>query len=496
MKKYLLALAILIVALNHNSYAGAVAISDAQHVAVNFFKVTNPSLNTALTATLKYTKAEADGRVDFYVFDIAPANGFVIVAADDNVIPVLAYSNESHFRTDFAHTGLNSWVHKTSANISLALQHNVAADARIQSLWAAYRQGQNPAVLRSTTVSPLCSTTWDQEGSNTPPFLYNLLCPFNSTDNQRALTGCVATAMAQIMKFWNYPAVGAGSFTYTDNTAHGYTNNYGTISSDFAAHAYQWSQMPVILNGSTTLTQDSAVDLLMYDCAVSVGMDFGDDNQNGSGANGLLAEELVYGDSFCSQYAFVKYFAYDGDTISGVFESSYTASTWTALIEHDLDMGRPILYEGNDPSQGGHAWVCDGYDANNMLHMNWGWSGSSDGYFAINNLTTPGNFNPIDSDDALIGIVPKYRQTTGINPVSADISFSMYPNPATNEVALKTTIIGSIWSIRNMLGQTLVSKTADTEQTNINLSGFEDGIYLVELHIGDKSIVKKLVISK
>jgi hypothetical protein len=118
-------------------------------------------------------------------------------------------------------------------------------------------------------------------------------------------------------------------------------------------------------------------------------MDYGDDNQNGSGAEALIATELAnVGDSICVQYALVKYFSYDPDTIKGVVEADYTPTAWTALIEHEMDMGRPVLYEGNDATQGGHAWVCDGYDANNKLHMNWGWSGADNGYFAVNNLTT------------------------------------------------------------------------------------------------------------
>jgi hypothetical protein len=498
MKKYLLLFALGIVALCNNSYAGTVSLSDAQNVALNFFKVNNTDLNAAtLSASLKYTKAEPNGRVDFYVFDISPSKGFVIVAADDNVIPVLAYSNSSNFRIDFDHTGVANWVHKTAANINLALQHNATADARIQNQWTAYRQGQNPAVLRSSTVGPLCTTTWDQENgvSNPPPFLYNLMCPYNNTDHQRALTGCVATAMAQIMKFWNYPAVGTGSFSYVDNTSNGYTGNYGTLSSNFAAHTYQWSQMPTILTGSESAAQDSAVDLLMYDCGVSVGMDYGDDNQGGSGAEGLLAIEVPYGDSLCSEYAFKKYFSYDPDTIFGAVEANYTASAWTALIKHDLDMGRVNLYEGNDTAQGGHAWVCDGYDANNLLHMNWGWSGADNGYFAINNLTTTGNFNPILEDAALIGILPKRAHASGISTVNGEVSFDMYPNPASHEVVIKTTTPSTL-SLRNMLGQILISQNIEAEQTRIDLSGYEAGVYLVELRAGDKSVVKKLVVSR
>ena len=488
---------IALLTLGNAAHATVVSVADAQSVALNFYKVTNPQPSGAsVTATLKYTKAEANGRVDFYVFDISSNAGFVIVAADDNVIPILAYSTSGAFNTNFAKTSVNYWINKTASDISLALQHNAQADTRIQSQWTAYRAGTNPLVQRSTPVAPLCTTTWDQEGYNPPPFLYNLYCPFNSTDNQRALTGCVATAMAQIMKYWNYPTTGTGSFTYVDNTANGYSNNYGIQSSNFAAHTYQWSQMPNILDGTEPAVQDTAVDLLMYDCAVSVGMDFGDDLQNGSGANGLIDEEIIYGDSFSSQYAFVKYFSYDADTILGVFDSLYTPSAWTALIEHDLNMGRPVLYEGNDTAQGGHAWVCDGYDASDKLHMNWGWSGQDNGYFAINNLTTSGNFNPIFQDDALIGILPKRSHPAGISTVAQASSFDMYPNPTTGEVMIKTSASGAAYTVRNLLGQTVLSGYTESEQTRLDLTSFDAGIYLVELRAGEKSVVKKLVVSR
>ena len=480
-----------------NVHAGTVSLSDAQHVALNFFKVTT-NANATLTATLKYTKTGANNTADFYVFDISPAMGFVIVAGDDNVIPILGYSTKGNFHTDFNRIGLNHWINKTSANIHLALQHNAMADARIQGQWTTYRQGQNPFVLRSSTVSPLCTTTWDQENTNNfpPPYIYNLFCPFNAVDTQRCLTGCVATSMAQIMKYWNYPATGMGSYTYIDDTLHGYSANYGTLSSNFAAHSYQWQLMPTMLTGSEPLAQDSAVDQLMYDCAVSVGMDFGDDNQGGSGAEALLVNELQFGDSICSQYAFVKYFSYNADTIQGILQSNYNDSTWTLVIEHDLNMGRPILYEGNDSTQGGHAWVCDGYDASNNLHMNWGWSGFDDGYFAVNNLTTSGNYNPILNDAALIGILPK-SVTAGVTSVGEEISFNMYPNPAASQVILITTEInGSTWAVKNIMGQALISKNVESAQTRLDLSSLAAGVYFVELRAGEKTSVKKLVISK
>ncbi len=499
MKKQIL-LVIMMAALGYCSFAGTVTQQKAQAIALNFFTLNYPDVaaHNPLTATLKYTQTETDNTVDFYVFDMSPAKGFVIVAADDIIIPILAYSNESNFNPDFGRVGVHSWVRKTAKNIHHAVQQHVVASEGITKQWTAYAQGTMPDNMKSTSVSPLCATTWDQESTgNPPPYFYNLFCPYDTADGQRALTGCVATAQAQIMKYWNYPAKGTGSFTYVDDTVNGYSNNYGTLSSDFAAHTYQWPLMPVICMGNETGAQDSAVDLLMYDCGVSVGMDYGDDNQNGSGAEGLLAIELQqYGDSLCTQYALVNYFLYDPDTIKGVIMSDYTDSAWIALMEHDLNLGRPIFYEGSDSTQGGHAWVCDGYDATGKLHMNWGWSGTSDGYFAVNNLTTPG-FNPVDTDAALIGILPKHTVSGIINTNDA-ISFGMYPNPAASQVTVRFDNMNSPGTINliNILGQTVLAKNITDTQTVVDLSALANGIYLMQLKQGEKFAVKQLVVAK
>ncbi len=173
---FLLALAF-VAANNYSLLAATVSVQSAQTIALSFFKVNNPNVHSNVSANLKYTKTETDGTVDFYVFDILPEKSFVIVAADDNIIPILGHSEEGYFNPDFKHFGLNHWVAKTSKNIYKAIQLNVQADSRITSLWTAYQQGQKPVSEKSTTVNPLVSTTWDQENDVTapPPCLQSLL---------------------------------------------------------------------------------------------------------------------------------------------------------------------------------------------------------------------------------------------------------------------------------------------------------------------------------
>jgi PKD repeat protein len=134
-------------------------------------------------------------------------------------------------------------------------------------------------------------------------------------------------------------------------------------------------------------------------------MDYGDDAQDGSGAWVIQAEAGGPARP-CAEYAFRHYWAYDTTTLQGLSEANYSSAQWIALLEADLNAGRPIQYEGDDiGGGGGHSWVCDGYDANDMMHMNWGWSGSNDGYFAINALTA-GGYNFSADEGALIGIQP------------------------------------------------------------------------------------------
>ncbi len=371
--------------------ANMVDVNTAKTVGLNFYKL-NSQLKNAETplANLRYTRRSINNSIDFYVFEIKPV-GFVIVTADDNLEPVIAYSTESDFHSDFAKVGVKDWMNNTSKKIAYARQQESKADARISNLWSSYLQGLTPGSAKGNPVNPLLTTKWNQE-----PF-YNQLCPTNTTDNQQCVTGCVATAMAQIMKFWNFPPTGTGSYSYSDATPY-YAHNYGTQSADFAETTYSWPTMTTSISSA-----NPAVATLMYHCGVAVAMDYGDDKEGGSGA-AVLQAEAGYGRP-CAQMAFQTYFFYDASTIKGVAASSYTAGAWTSLLEAELTAGRPIQYEGQDPGVGGHSWVCDGVDANGMFHMNWGWGGYENGFYSLSGLSVAGvNFN--SSEAALIGIQP------------------------------------------------------------------------------------------
>ena len=211
-------------------------------------------------------------------------------------------------------------------------------------------------------VEPLVSTKWNQDA----PF--NNFAPEYTDDNnntQRCATGCAATAMAQIMKFHNWPEQGVGHYSYEHQS-------FGTISSDFSKHVYDWTNMiDRYNNGEYSNVQADAVALLMKDCGVSLNMNYGP----------------VSGASIYSYTpAFKNYFRYSSRTVN---RSGCETAEFTRIITDELQEGRPIIYCGTG-EDGGHAFVVDGYDTNYFLHVNWGWGGYSDGYFDMNYMDPAG----------------------------------------------------------------------------------------------------------
>ena len=348
-----------------SAFANLVSEQDAQILAVNFFKVTTQS-RSQLTATLKYTRTETDNTVDFYAFDMSPVKGFVIVSATDNDIPVIGYSTESYFPTDFSKIGLKELLNRWSEELHYVILNNVVATPTAATKWAAYRQGVKPINEKTGSVAPFCPTLWDQNTEyQTGPNLYNNYCPGGTGANQ-AVTGCVATAMAQIMRYWKYPVTGTGSHSYQDATNLGYQENYGTLSFNYGATTFDWADMPApSLTNTSTTAQINAVGTLMYAAGVAVEMDY---SPNGSGAIVIASEA---GGGANAQSAYVTYFGYQ-NIIRGLLlaSSGVTGISNTAFIdstEADLLAGRLVQMQGTDPTNGGHTWVVDGYNTSDQL---------------------------------------------------------------------------------------------------------------------------------
>jgi hypothetical protein len=362
--------------------------STAQTVARNFFQSQAPSqkskslrLTEKIVAAATFTQADEvlstdSASVCYYVY--SGSNNFVIVAGTDNVTPILGYSNEHPYDSEQIPENLKSWLEMYQNEIQYAIDNKIAASDAVQNQWKSLLAGE--VASAAAVVAPMVKTTWNQS-----PY-YNELCPFDNVLQGYTLAGCGAIAMAQVLKYWNYPAQGKGLHSYVPLT----NPQYGALTANFQNTTYDWASMPNSISSS-----NQAVATLIYHCGVSLDMDYG--------VNSSSAYHR-YNNHPSTYLALKDFFGYK-NTLNGVSQSSYTAAAWTAMIKADLDAGRPVLYRGSG-NDGGHLFVCDGYDANDYYHFNWGWSGHYDGYFTLSALS-PGTTDFSSGQYAIFGIEPK-----------------------------------------------------------------------------------------
>lgn len=304
--------------------------------------------------------------------------GFIITSADDKMQPILGYSHTTNFSFPIP-DNLHYWLECYDVQIRVTAEDPLA---NRHPDWILLASKKRPVAVYDTTMGPLLATTWDQ----TP--YYNNMCP--SGPGGQTLTGCVATAMGQVMKYWNWPETGAGSNSYIEN-------DYGQLSADFGATTYDWAHMPNYLNASSSSTEIDAVATLLYHCGVAVNMDYGTYAQGGSAAlhhgGGTLTTP-------CAENALRNYFKYSPD-LRNMARYRFTDDEWAAILKNEIDHLRPVLYGGMDFDEGvGHEFVCDGYDTTGFFHFNWGWSGNNNGFFSLGNITYSSDQN------VLVGIEP------------------------------------------------------------------------------------------
>lgn len=382
--------------------ANPIDTTTAKIVAANFWRQNN-IVGTKNGKTLRVHKEVPDFRVkqtdslfhNFYILTAVDTVGFVIVSADDQETPILGYSMENSFEIQNMPPNLKDWLLGYEQAIQVANAFSCSDEVRNE--WGHLLAGENLPVKSTTSVAPLLTTNWDQG------WPYNLLCPYDYVENDYTLTGCVATAMAQVMKYWKYPLIGTGSHTYTHPT-------YGTLGINFESEMmFNWNEMLDIYSTSSSYTvmQAHAIANLMYMCGVSVDMNYGVESQNGSSAITTVAALLdtnPLAQTYPSAENALKTFFDYSSSLIGITKSNYSNSQWINVLKNELDSYRVVLYSGNGPG-GGHAFVCDGYNNNNYFHFNWGWSGNSNGYYSVNSLTPP-SYNFSQTQQAIIGITP------------------------------------------------------------------------------------------
>ena len=304
---------------------------------------------------LVYSGVSERSETCFYVFN-AGNDGFVIVSADDRFRPIVGYSDEGPFATENMSPELAFYLDKI---IEARTSRNAVVIDNTAEEWQSV-MGTGRLLSRNggRGVDYICSTKWNQDSP------YNLYAPeASSGPGGRCYAGCVATAMSQVMKQWDHPTQGTGTHSY-------YCSGYGRLSANFGETTYDWDHMTERLGGNSTDEEIEAVALLMYHCAVAVDMGF---SPTGSGAN-----------SWDVPRAIRQYFSYANQAVLRS-RDEYTLADWQDLLKAEFDLGWPVYYSGFS-STAGHAFVCDGYDDNDLFHFNWGWGGSSDGWFVIDEI--------------------------------------------------------------------------------------------------------------
>ena len=400
-------------------FAERVSQEDAALVAKNFMSASTaqPGVKKSTGAKMVLKKAASATENQYYVYENASGEGWVMVAADDAITPILAYSKTGTFRTDNMPINVRKWLGKYDNFIKKVEADGFVATEEAQNQWKKFRKGLPDDPAGTVVIGPLVQTQWDQDEP------YNNLCPGTGTSGQgstKAYTGCVATAMAQVMKYWNWPVKGTGSHSYTPlnpNTG-GSQTKYGTQSANFGNTTYDWDNMLNKYTSSATSTQKTAVATLMYHCGVATEMMYGDYEWGGSGTYTTNYGSWTESDN--AQNALYNYFGYkqatgymrDGYTYEGTkYYDSWTDAAWTAMVKEELDKSHPIMY-GGAGDEGGHSFICDGYDTQNYFHFNWGWSGSNDGWYKLDNLVPGsggaggGSYSFSEDQDVIIGIVP------------------------------------------------------------------------------------------
>ncbi|MDR1809243.1 MAG: thiol protease/hemagglutinin PrtT [Prevotella sp.] len=333
--------------------------------------------------------------VCYYIFNKG-SEGFVVVSGDDRAKDILGYSDGGAFNYATAPENFKYWLNFYAEEINYLLaqpEDNIAlpegyADDEISESATAY----------AAEVQPLLDAIKWGQGSP-----YNNLCP-KTYNNKTTLTGCVATGMAQVMNYYSWPDKGVGSNSYVPDSVK------QTVSVNFSQTTYDWANMTPTYNLLSTQAQKDAVATLMYHCGVAVNMNYDTSANGGSGASPVDMGKGM-----------VKHFKYDGG-MQLYSRDYYSATGWANMLKAELNAARPVLYCGTSETEGGHLFVCDGYDSNGRFHINWGWSGSSDGYFELSAL------RPSSLGLTAKGFNSKQAMTVGIQPqtVNPAISYVIY----------------------------------------------------------------------
>lgn len=309
------------------------------------------------------TSADSMDTADIYVYNVSNNGGFVIMSTIYDSQTVLGYSDTGHLNANDLPENMKEWLCLCAKQIRYNKSHPLRnKSASANSITYRYAVKSYP-----DTVSPLLGNIkWNQN------FPYNMYCP--TIDGKSTFTGCVATAMAQILKYWEWPKVGNGSNTYTSPKVS------QPLSVDFSKTTYDWANMKETYDENSSDIENEAVGTLMYHCGVAMNMLYDTIGSSPSSTHDV-------------ERAYIKYMGYNaGASIRR--HRFYSDDEWIDSLKEEISNLRPVEYAGNNVyGRGAHAFVCDGYNAEGYFHVNWGWSGLYNGWFLLNTLSPLSNIN-------------------------------------------------------------------------------------------------------
>jgi hypothetical protein len=373
---------ILLVMQSLNVFAESIGKQVAEEIGKNYYWEVSRDVKSLKydEITLKLFTAKAVNEIPlYYIFNVNTKDGFIIVAADDDVIPVLGYSFNGNWDGTEMPEAFSNMFGVFESQISTVIEMQIAGGDEVEALWKKYSVFNPNPSEKSKSVSPLLVTTWNQNQ------YYNGQCPLDAAGpGGRTYAGCVAVAMAQVMKFYGHPSQGSGSYSY-------YCPIYGTLSANFGTSNYNYTLMPNSISSS-----NFQIAQLLYHCGVAVSMNY---SAYGSTPGG------TYWDTDVTN-ALKNYFIYSSST-AWDWKVNYNNTAWIAKLKNELDNNRPLIYYGWDGISVAHAFNCDGYQStNDYFHFNWGWGGMYDGYFPITNLTPASGFNLTYYQGAVFNMTP------------------------------------------------------------------------------------------
>lgn len=351
--------------------AKPVDISQAQRLGQKFVHANFAKTRQNNDLKLVYTGVSSRGEACFYVFNVGQT-GFVIISADDCYRPVVGYSDEGVFETENMSPELKYYLDNIAEGRS-QVRKNIQSP-EVAAEWQLLTEtGRLLSFNKGKTATYLVQTRWNQDSP------YNKFCPLASGGSGgRAYAGCVATAMSQVMKYWNYPEHGMGSHTYI--------YGHDTLSANFGEATYEFDKMKLSIGIMSPDEDVFPIAWFMYHCGIAVDMMY---SGSGSGAYSEDVPDVI-----------LKYFGYTNKARLRK-RDAYSLEEWQNMLKDSFDQGWPVYYSGSS-DDGGHAFVCDGYNDADLFHYNFGWSGSSDGWYVIDEI----DFNR--GADAIFNYVPAY----------------------------------------------------------------------------------------